>query len=61
MSESISVTHAEPRAEALVTFSDNTILSAPVGTSLEQYVSVWHAEKAAIARWLLWSMASCAS
>ncbi len=39
------VTPAEPRKEALVTFPDGTILSAPLGTPLEEYFRAWHAMK----------------
>lgn len=41
----VLVTPAEPRKEALVTFTDGTILSAPVGTPLEEYFRAWHAMK----------------
>lgn len=41
----VLVTPAEPRKEALVTFTDGTILSAPIGTPLEEYFRAWHAMK----------------
>ncbi len=37
------VQEAQPRSDALVAFPDGTILSAPVGTPLEFYVSAWYA------------------
>ncbi len=38
------IKHSKPRRDALVTFSDGTILAAPVETRLEAYVAAWHAE-----------------
>lgn len=34
----------QPRTDAVVTFTDGTTLTAPVGTPLEAYVKVWHAQ-----------------
>ncbi len=36
-----AVMPAQPRADALVTFPDGRVLSAPVGTPLEAYFKVW--------------------
>ncbi|GAB4574529.1 MAG: nucleoside kinase [Anaerolineae bacterium] len=43
MTDKQAVVPAEPRRDALVTFTDGTILSAPVGTPLEQYTETWWA------------------
>ncbi len=36
-----TVTLAQPRADALVTFPDGRVLAAPVGTPLEAYFKLW--------------------
>lgn len=45
MTESTVVTPTQPRRDAIVTFNDGTILTAPVGTRLEAYMKLWHADQ----------------
>ncbi|MBN2470520.1 MAG: nucleoside kinase [Anaerolineae bacterium] len=44
MTTKATISPGTPRQDALVTFEDGTILSAPVGTPLEDYMMAWQAE-----------------
>ncbi|PJF44605.1 MAG: nucleoside kinase [Phototrophicales bacterium] len=42
----MSIQHAKPRQDVLVSFEDGTLYSGPVGTTLEAFLRQWHTEHA---------------